>query len=137
MLNLFQTLQDFHISINGLLRGEPQRPQNIIGGSKVVAKKEMLKKKIAHTVCGALHEKRVVQCEHCSLQTVLICFQLKENGLQMTSQSSLVKGIRPSLIMWPQELYICRRAQIEASLNRVAVSKKKSELLWHWNLLCC
>ena len=55
----------------------------------------------------------------------------------MTSQSSLVKGIRPSLIMWPQELYICRRAQIEASLNRVAVSKKKSELLWHWNLLCC
>lgn len=44
----------------------------------------------------------------------------------MTSQSSLVKGIRPSLIMWPQELYFCCRVQIEASLNRAAVSKKKS-----------
>lgn len=40
MLNLFQTLQDFHISINGLLIVEPKRPHKIIGGSKVVAEKE-------------------------------------------------------------------------------------------------
>lgn len=57
MLNLFQTLQDLHISINGLLRGEPQRPQNIIGGSKVVAKEEMLKKK-SHILFVVLSTKR-------------------------------------------------------------------------------
>lgn len=57
MLNLFQTLQDFHISINGLLIVEPKRPHEIIGGSKVVAKKGTLEK-IVLTVCGVLPPKR-------------------------------------------------------------------------------
>ena len=40
-----------------MLRGEPQRPQNIIGGSKVVAKEEMLKKK-SHILFVVLSTKR-------------------------------------------------------------------------------
>lgn len=59
MLNLFQTSQDFHISINGLLIVGPKRPHKIIGGSKVTAKKGSVSKKkiVLILFWGVRHQK--------------------------------------------------------------------------------
>lgn len=64
-------------------------------------------------------------------------FPIKRKWIANDFTEQLGQRNKAWFIMMPHEQCSCCRAQIEASLNRVAVSREELELPWPWNLLCC